>query len=337
MQIQDIRPRWYIHAPMGQKKPRRGVICCSLGLGGWLALGGIASADAISQAESGEGGRIQACCEIWGQRHDPETVRLEFARASASRSESVTVYGDGVVILDGRTQHRIAPERVQDLLGSVERSGFRGMEEMYGAGPKRVRAHASLTLGEYTKQVVRLWDGTDPEPLTGLVDGLFQRLRPGRLGEGMGADDLEEALRRIADGSLSPRTLRLIVLHRAGGERGADDQAGRIVRVHDGWLETERLEGGPNRARPVQRRDTHEAIRELADALVAAEAWSLPANLLASDYTQLTVEALRHRHTVLARPFARRDPESQAAERERLQELLTRVHSFADALRPAAP
>lgn len=146
------------------------MMCCSLGLGGWLALGWIASADAISQAEAGEAGRIQACCEIWGERHDPQTVRLEFARLSASRSESVTVYGDGVVILDGRTQHRIAPERVQDLLGIVEKSGFRDMEEMYGAGPKRVRAHASLTLGEYTKQVVRLLDGTDPEPLTGLVE-----------------------------------------------------------------------------------------------------------------------------------------------------------------------
>lgn len=311
---------------MTRTKTLRRSICCSVGLGSWLALGGISGAAATPQDETPGEEQGPACCEIWGERHDPETVRLEVARTGEGAWESATIYGDGVVVIDRRTQYRVDPLLVQRLLAMLEEAGFRDMEEMYGAGPKRVRARAKLTLGAYEKESVRILHGTDPEPLTGMIEALLKRLRPA-LEEGVGAENFEEGLRKIAGGELSPRTLRVVALHRPVAEKAAQE-SGWIVRVLDGWLEAERLGAGENRPRPVRRHDTDESIRDLAGALLAAQGWSLPGNLDARSYTQLSIEVLHHRHTVLARPFARRDRAAQEAERKRLNDLLAHLQEL---------
>ena len=317
---------------MGRMTTIKRSMFCSLGLAGWLALVWISGANAISQNQTGEEEQTRACCEIWGKRHDPETVRLELARTR----EIATVYGDGVVVVDRQSQYRVDPSLVQTLLTELQERGFRDMDEMYGAGKKIVRAHAKLTLGTYQKESVRLLDGRDPEPLTGLIDGLLKRLRPA-LKDGVGADSFEEALRKIADGELSPRTLRVVALHRPEAEEDTtEEHDGWILRVFDGWIEAERLGAGANRRLPVRRYDTEQAIRDLAGVLLASQAWSLPGNLPAPDYTQLTVEVLRQRQNVLARPFARRDPKSYAAERKRLADLVAHLKGLELSLRASA-
>lgn len=318
---------------MRRSKTMNRSMCCAFGLGGWLALGWISVAAAAPQDESEKEEKGPACCQIWGERHAPETVRLELARTGESAWESATVYGDGVVVIDRRTQYRVDPSVVQSLLTTLEEAGFRDMEEMYGAGPKRVRARVRLTLGPDQTESVRLLHGTDPEPLTGMIDGMLKRLRPA-LDEGVGAESFEEGLRKIADGELSPRTLRVVALHRP--ESGEQARGGWIVRAVDGWLESERLGGGESRPRPIQRHDTDQALRDLTDALLAARVWSLAGNLHASSYTQLSIEVLDHRHTVLARPFARRDAAEQEVERKRLKDLLAHLQGLESSLHAGA-
>jgi hypothetical protein len=146
-------------------------------------------------------------------------------------------------------------------------------------------------------------------------------MAPGELGRsGEGAATLSEGLAKIADGRLAPETLTL-QLHRPN-EGPNDPAVGWLLRLEAGTATVEthtRAAGyGEPRTLPLSPGDIAELARLLADASLE----TLPGNLYAPRYTDLTVEVLARQKVIQARRFADIGPETYGESQRRFDRVV---------------
>ena len=251
----------------------------------------------------------------------PADLRLLAERHTQDQSGRVVVYGNGVGIWNDATQFQAGPEQLKLLLAAVDTAHLQQMPNAFGAGKKWLVRRVSLRSGGATKEVVQILEGEQSAELKTLTDRVFEVLQPLASG-GPAAESLADGLKKVASGVLAPETLHLVVHYKPGA---ASVEPGFVFRVQDGIATRQSYKDqayGDTVALPDPR------VRELAEALAAAEVDTLPANLYASEYCEVSVQVLNRRRSVLARPFTGMKHETHGSEQLRFDGLFERLRAL---------
>ena len=188
------------------------------------------------------------------------------------------------------------------------------------------------------KQVLQLVQGRQEATLRRLAEEILAAVAAvGAAGEG--AASLAEGLAKVADGRLAAETLTLQVLEQ--NERPEETEEGWLLRLEAGLATAERQspEEGPGDARVLELSAAE--VSEVAQHLAEEGFATLPANLFAPRYLDLSVAVLDRRFTLQARPFAGMTRETHGAAQQRFDRVVESLHRLylraAEEGRGAAP
>jgi hypothetical protein len=272
-------PRSSLVAPAGTPLPRRRAL--TLGV---LALGCVLGARGAS-AES-----------------VPSDLRLFVERSIPGANQSATVYADGVVVWNREREVRIQTEDVARLLRLFRDAGFDAMPDQgFGTGKKWLLRRASLRRDGRTKQVVQLVGGQQSVELERLVDTVVAAVEP-KPGTGVAAASLADGLRKLSGGELAPQCLGIVAFRKPELGRSGPSE-GWLLQLQEGTATASAFSAGgfvDPRALSLDRA----RLTRLVEALLAAEVESLPGNLYAPDYRELTLSVLNREKNLTARAFA---------------------------------
>lgn len=269
-------------------------------------------------------------------------------------NRSLEVFPGGVAIWTASTQVNLtAPER-RALLDTLVEKGFATFEPSYGgkAVPEsadrdvmsadepapqadspdegsperaalRVRCRVVFESGGVSKTSIQQAQGEQSPQLLGLAAALLDRVEPLATERGIGADDLQDGLAKVASGELAPETfsLRFVLLPPAGS-----DAVGTIVRVERGVLTRRPYAPGRTLGDEESEDLDTERLGAVVKALRKAQVPAMPANLYAPHPIELEVKVLDHDRSVLARPFRGLSPEEKGATQKRFDTLVKALH-----------
>ena len=262
------------------------------------------------------------------------TARVFVECFDGGEFRTVDLFGRGVGLWDGRRQFTVPSEVIETVLDAVRRSGFAGLEEVYGgklddparppaeppgaAAALRLLCGVTVSLGDVSKRVVQLDKGERSSELAALAAKIFDLLRQ-LAASGIEAADLGDGLRKVAAGELEPETFRL-VFHRQPRQAGD----GFLLRLEGRAATSQGFTAGRGYGPPHRLALDEERFRELAAELAALDLDRLPGNLYAADYTDFSLEVLGRGSAVLAQRFAGMEPDG-AGERQRDFDLLAEL------------
>lgn len=215
-------------------------------------------------------------------------VRVEWSRAG--RMVSAELYGNGAGIWNDERAFRVAPAEIGATAKAISDARFAAMPERFGEGESdflTMRGKVSVAVGDAAKTVVQIDRGAQSDALAGLAAGILARAEAGGRA-GVGAESLDDGLRKIASGGLPAEALRVSVQQRG--------DAGFLLQIRGGDAIARRFAaksgfGAPRRLR-VNVRDLAKELQEIA----------LLQNGYAPEYTELRVEVLGRVEERLARP-----------------------------------
>jgi hypothetical protein len=251
---------------------------------------------------------------------------------------TAVLYGEGVGVWNGRTQFSIARDRMQSVLAMLVRARFAAMPERFGGRedprvPRRkgaavvtCRMLAKLDDDGTEKEVVQLDAGYQSPTFKRLARDVLQSLERAAA-SGVAPHSLDDALRMIADGVLSPVTLEVIATH--GEDRPAAARSMRwILTVMAGLLET-RVQRAQTLSEATRMRADAITLRRLAGVLADNAVATLPVNLVATDYTDLTVRVLGWKRSIVARQFAQARPDAPGGQdQQRLRRIVDELREL---------
>jgi hypothetical protein len=221
-----------------------------------------------------------------GGTADAFRVRVEWSRGG--RMVSSELYGNGAGIWNDERAFRVAPAEIGATAKALSDARFVAMPERFGEGESdflTMRGKVSVAVGDAAKTVVQIDRGAQSDALAGLAAGILARAEAKG---GIGAESLDDGLRKIAAGELPAEALRVSVQQRG--------DAGFLLQIRGGDAIARRFAaksgfGAPQRLRV----DVRKLARELQEI-------ALLENGYAPEYTELRVEVLGRVEERLARP-----------------------------------
>jgi hypothetical protein len=251
--------------------------------------------------------------------------------------DTVEIFGSGYGVWNGKTQIHLDEGDVRTLLAAFRDVGFPEMSETYGGkhdpepGPvhqsPRLTCSVELQLGGHRKHVGQLLGGRQWQPLISLATTVLNACRqPAE--DGLRAETLGEAVTKLADGTLAPEMLFLIV-HRKPG--AGDSDAGPeswVLQVEGRRATTRARTGDEGYATPTGLDLDDTAFRSLVSALSEADLGAIPGNLYADRYTDVTVSALGHRKRLQARQFAGMTSKTHGEQQKRFDALFEKLREL---------
>jgi hypothetical protein len=240
----------------------------------------------------------------------------------------VELFGSGVGVWNGERQFEVGEDRVTHVLELLREARFGDMREVYGeavpdipipqdvppadgsgaASATRVLCLVALRIGEVEKQTIQISKPPRSEELQALAESIFELIRGPAESGGVTADGLDDGLAKVADGTLAPETLAVLVQRKPEPRDVAAGAEGFLLRIDGGRATVRHLEetGGYG---PAERLDLDDAeIAALAARLAEARIGEAPPNLWAEHYTDVVVEVLDREQRIQARRFARMTP-----------------------------
>jgi hypothetical protein len=220
----------------------------------------------------------------------------------------VELFGEGVGIWNGERQLSVGRDELLELLERLRGARFAAFKELYGKGETgdaatRVICRVALTLDGATKQSVQVAEGRRFPELQALALEVLGRFRE-RGEDGVGAADLADGLRKVADGRLAPRTLSVLLHRKPDAAAVAVGEQGFLMRLEGRALSVLPYRPGAGYGGPAARELAPEELSRLAALLAESGAGELPDNLWAEHYTDLVVTVLDREARVQARRFA---------------------------------
>ncbi len=326
-------------------------------------VGGAAVRPQVRPGPEGEGER-EAVREVDPARARAMAEALDRARANGGTwhalhvvtecaddagFQRVELFGNGVGIWQGRRQFELDHTRLASVLELFRKAEFPTMPEMFGSdeeeeipvpeGPGqgtddggasvlRVTCRVILTLDGVTKQSNQLSDGPRSEELHGLAEGIVDVCRePGE--NGLRALNMTDGLKKVADGRLAPETLSLLLHHKpeaAAMERG---EPGFLMRLRGERVTVRSFLGTKGYGEPVVLDLGRDQVSNLANQLADNGLGTLPVNLYAEHYTDLTVDLLDQHAEIQARQFARMTHGSHGAAQTAFDQIYTSLAALA--------
>lgn len=302
---------------------RAAVLAVAVGLVAGVAIG---ADDAAMQLK----GRLD---EVLAGKRPLAEVRID-AVWSGQGHTSLTVFGNGVGIVNRERQFQVAPAEQRTLLKLFTRHGFFEMPEKPKPpaaarpvnGPAIMRA-VSLTIGDLSKSVLQTDKVNTLPALETLVEALFagcdKAARKGRT-----AASLAEGLDLVARGKLAPEVLSMVVSQPAQAS-DADAQEGFVITIDGAVMTHTPQRVGTLTAVPRRRLVTPEEVREVASVLRDGGWAKLPNNVFRPRYVDVSVTILRHSRVVQARRFAGMDAAAQSPERALIEKTITILERMA--------
>lgn len=265
----------------------------------------------------------------------------------------VEIWGNGIGIWNGERQFILERQQILAILELLEERQLLRMKSIYGgrddpkpgepgqggAGPGRevverqegaalrVVCRMLLEVDGHAHQSNQLDRGRLSEELVALSREVLSRVREVAL-RGTSAETLGAGLAKMADGTLAPEALSLLLNKRP--EASAEDGGARNGRAGDGFLL--RIQGRRITSSLYHRETGYggerelilspEAIGEIAALLAASDLSSMPKNLYATHYTDLTVAVLSHEARVQARRFSGMTPNQHGEPQGRFNNLV---------------
>ncbi len=254
-------------------------------------------------------------------------LRLQAERHTQGESGNLVVYGDGVGIWNDRVQFRVDDESLKRLLAALDAAHFADMPATFGSGKKWLVRRVSLKSGGKAKQVVQILEGEQSSELKALTDTIFDVLEPLAV-RGKTATNLDDGLKKIASGELAPETLHLLIHFKPKSPTVA--RPGFLFQVEDGAA-IKQPHGSGGYGDGVTLPLTPERLKALTSVLTAADVEKLPANLYAEEYSEVVVQVLNHRKSLLARQFAGLKPETHGEKQRRFDRLFESLRAVANA------
>jgi hypothetical protein len=279
-----------------------------------------------------------------------DDVRIDASWSPASEHSSIRIYGNGVVICDGKLQFSVKRADVISILTALRKSGFGSMPAYFGEGEEgernegpRLKGRVDVRAGSISKSVLQLVDGEQSKELEALA-GKVLDVCHGATQLGTGAESFADGFQKLTSGALAPEVLG-ITLQRL--VKKPDEGAG-----HVGWILE--LEGRrvTDTLMPVGKMPPPKKLLVLSDAdfknlvrlLSDEHAGELPINVYASEYTDLNLSLFNRSRVISGRRFLQMTPESLGEKQkafERIYESFRALHERAQkegkTVRPPAP
>lgn len=267
----------------------------------------------------------------------PATLRVHAECQAPDGYRRATLYGSGVAIWNTDRQVPITPEALRKVVQSARRHGFPAMPASFGgrndpagaARAIRVTCLVEVDAEGSRKEVVQLEGGRQSAELTALAADVFEAVDVSR-SEAIRADGLEDAVKKLVDGTLVPETL-VLSMQRLPDARAT--AGGLILRVVGRRLEVERDPDGPDAAE--RRRLSDAEYARLLDALADARPHAWGPNLYDPGYIDLRVRVLNHERAVQARAFAGMTPDTHGSQQRAFTALVGVLASLAERPAPA--
>jgi hypothetical protein len=242
-----------------------------------------------------------------------DSVRIETQWLASPGGSSAIVFGRGVGIWNRSMQFRLRRSDVAGILRVLREGGFASMPDHFGeaegAGRQdapRLKGRLSLRIGSMEKTVIQLVDGEQSKELATLAERTLAVCR-GPAEKGVAAANLAEGLRMLASRRLEPEVFELTLQRRP---RPGSGRTARLLRL-EGRRVTSRAMPEGKVPPPARELDLSEsAFASVLELLSANEAASLPINLFASEYTDLSVRVLDRSRLTTARQFLGTTPET---------------------------
>jgi hypothetical protein len=232
-------------------------------------------------------------------------VRLETECLDEGRFVKGAAYGTRVAIWNDARQGMLTQQALLSLLEAFSREKFARMPIAFGEEEGdlsrmaiKMTCRVRFTGGGATKEVIQLDKGEQSAGLKRLARAIITATRTATH-DAVPIDTLDRGLAAVADARLAVETLRITM--RSGPGRGLQqaDAGGWVLRLDGRDLEIE-----PDAGARTNRRLDAAAVREVARALRESGFTTLPSNVRAPEYVELTVSVLGKEHAVQARQFS---------------------------------
>jgi hypothetical protein len=232
---------------------------------------------------------------------------------------SVRVYGDGVGTWNRATQFRLPPETVRGIAEMVRDIHFgafpievREKEEKKKPGERdetELFGRIIVGAGDVVHMVKQMGDEPERE-LEELAKKVIADARqPASRGER--AASLDEALRRVGDGTLAPQTLELIARRKVDRPAPSAGEENWMLRINGRRAVDRDLTKRPSVERELTLTD--QELKTLVTLLRDARVGTLPQSLWAPRYTTLRVQVLNQMRNIQARQFGGMTAETHGA------------------------
>ncbi len=239
-------------------------------------------------------------------------LRLVAGCTADSIWRSVRIFEGGVSIWGGERQFQLTKAEITDLLQQLLSADFPSLPDQYGGTPEADRMQAnnartvvcslSVALAGVEKKVLQINRGEQSESFARLVNALLDSCEE-QAATGVGAENLEEGLERIASGELDPVTFELHYQQMAEGA-GAVEALDQFLLGVVGTTATTRLRDPVDGySDPAELEMTGTELAELAWNLAANDPSRFPRNLWAPAYTDLSMRVLNRKLSLVARPY----------------------------------
>jgi len=263
-----------------------------------------------SPVEPEEDSNDQALAEALERavKDDWKDLHLSCECSGESGRNSVEIFGSGTAIWANRAQFKLDRQQLRTILGLALEYELPAMEETYGGkdDPKvpanfaiRVTCLIKLSLDGLSKQVAQLDGGRQSLEMRQLADEILKISEvQGR--DGVEAENLQDALSKLATGELAPEVLNLVVYRKPDPEALQAGVSGWLFRVQGYQASAQPL--SPAGLKEPRLLDLDSAsVRSLSSALAELEVGNLPLNLYADYYTDLSLKILQWKKSVNGR------------------------------------
>jgi hypothetical protein len=243
-------------------------------------------------------------------------TKLEDVRLNVSwEGKTATVYGKGIGIWNREKQFKLSKEQVLQLFKTLDEAKFSSMKASFGGlkfgpGPQpgvpvQLIGSVSVTISGTTKGSSQLGGGEQSKELADLARALLAVCEEAAK-NGVGAASLPDALQKIAKHELVPEVFSVVVQRIEKDGIGPD---GWILRLHGRTAEVQ-VRSAKGISDPCRLELADKELADLCKLLIDNGVGGLPVNLYATDYTDFSVEILKHRKSLQARRFARLTPQT---------------------------
>ena len=257
-------------------------------------------------------------------------VRLDAFWSGAAGATTARVFGDGVGVWQDETQFELPKAGVLEILELLRKARFGSMPDQFGEdeegekdkGP-RLRGRLVVRVGAVRKTTVQLVNGDQSKAFARLVEKIL-RIGEGPARTGVRAASLDDGLRLVAAGRLSPRVLEAAVQRRPD----TPGTPGWTLRIEGRDARLERSEAGRPPAADRARTLSEEEFHDLAALLAAAEPSTLPQSLYAGSYTDLTLRLMKYTRTIAGRKFRGMTPETHGERQKAFDRIVAAFDSL---------
>jgi len=266
-------------------------------------------------------------------RADQKPFHLEVDCGSERGPRSLVLYPNAIAHWDGRFEYRASAAEQKAFLDLLIQNQFTELAPAYGGkqghslsakAPARISCRIEFKSGDFYKQSHQFVDNYQSPDLHRLANALLDSAERSARARGVAAADLMDGLNKIATGELSGHALRLRLL-----ALPEDGTVGRIFEVVDGQFRVRDYAPGRTLGENRSSSVTEPELVAIVKAIQTADIEALPVNLWSEGQTELQVEVLGHRKTLIGRQFLRLTASSLGDQQRRFNRMISELQRVA--------